>query len=84
LINFILVNLWEETAWAGVIQTRLERRHSIFVGAALTAVPFGFIHRPLAFLSDICLASVSCYQPSRDGALANQLLTTAVGSVMTS
>jgi uncharacterized protein len=25
LINFILVNLWEETAWAGVMQTRLER-----------------------------------------------------------
>jgi uncharacterized protein len=50
LINFILVNLWEETAWAGVMQTRLERRHNIFVAAALTALPFGFIHLPLAFL----------------------------------
>ena len=58
LINFILVNLWEETAWAGVMQTRLERRHNIFVAAALTAVPFGFIHLPLAFLSEISLASV--------------------------
>ena len=58
LINFILVNLWEETAWAGVVQTRLERRHNIFVAAALTAVPFGFIHLPLAFLSDITIASV--------------------------
>jgi uncharacterized protein len=47
LINFILVNLWEETAWAGVMQTRLERRHNIVVAAALTAVPFGFIcHSP--------------------------------------
>ena len=27
LINFLLVNLWEETAWAGVVQTHLERRH---------------------------------------------------------
>ena len=43
LINFILVNLREETAWAGVMQTRLERRHNIFVAAALTAVLFGFI-----------------------------------------
>jgi uncharacterized protein len=58
LINLILVNLWEETAWAGVMQTRLERRHNIFVAAALTAVPFGFIHLPLAFLSQISLASV--------------------------
>jgi membrane protease YdiL (CAAX protease family) len=48
--NFFLVNLWEETAWAGVMQTRLERRHNIFVAAALTALPFGFIHLPLAFL----------------------------------
>src|SRR5215213_2332711 len=58
LINFILVNLWEETAWAGVVQTRLERRHNIFVAAALTALPFGFIHLPLAFLNEITLASV--------------------------
>ena len=58
LINFILVNLWEETAWAGVMQTRLERRHNIFVAAVLTAIPFGFIHLPLAFLSEITTASV--------------------------
>jgi len=58
LINFILVNLWEETAWAGVMQTRLERRHNIFTAAALTALPFGFIHLPLAFLSDITIASI--------------------------
>ena len=48
LINFILVNLWEETAWAGVI----------FVAAVLTALPFGLIHLPLAFLSEITIASV--------------------------
>jgi uncharacterized protein len=58
LINFILVNLWEETAWAGVVQTLLEDRYNIFVAAALTAVPFGFIHLPLAFLSEVTLASV--------------------------
>src|SRR5215217_45241 len=58
LINFILVNLWEETAWAGVVQTRLERRYNIFVAAVLTAAPFGFVHLPLAFLSDVTIASV--------------------------
>jgi membrane protease YdiL (CAAX protease family) len=58
LINFILVNLWEETAWAGVMQTRLERRRNIFTAAALTALPFGFIHLPLAFLSEISVASI--------------------------
>jgi len=50
--------LWEETAWAGVMQTRLEHRHNIFTAAVLTAVPFGFIHLPLAFLSEITVASV--------------------------
>jgi membrane protease YdiL (CAAX protease family) len=58
VINLILVNLWEETAWAGVMQTRLERRHNIFVAAVLTALPFGFIHLPLTFLSEITGASV--------------------------
>ena len=58
LINFILVNLWEETAWAGVMQTRLERRHNIFVAAVLTAIPFGLIHLPLAFLGEVTIASL--------------------------
>jgi uncharacterized protein len=40
------------------MQTRLERRHNIFVAATLTAIPFGFIHLPLAFLSEITIASV--------------------------
>jgi CAAX protease family protein len=58
LVNFILVNLWEETAWAGFVQTRLERRHNIFVAALLTAVPFAFIHWPLAFFGDFTAGSV--------------------------
>jgi membrane protease YdiL (CAAX protease family) len=57
LINFVLVNLWEETAWAGVLQTRLERRHNVFVAGLLSAVPFGFAHWPLAFLGDFTIAS---------------------------
>ncbi len=58
-VNFFVVNLWEETAWAGFFQTRLERRHNIFVAALITAVPFGFVHWPLAFFGDITAASVA-------------------------
>jgi membrane protease YdiL (CAAX protease family) len=57
--NFFLVNLWEETAWAGFLQTRLERRHNIFVAALITAVPFGFAHWPLAFFGDVTVVSAA-------------------------
>ncbi len=57
--NFFLVNLWEETAWAGFLQTRLERRHNIFVAALITAVPFGFAHWPLAFFGEVTVASAA-------------------------
>jgi membrane protease YdiL (CAAX protease family) len=50
-IALILINLWEETAWAGFLQTRLERRHNIFVAAALTAVGFAAVHVPLRIIN---------------------------------
>src|SRR5688572_25449357 len=34
-VNFIVTNLWEETAWTGVFQTRLEERHNWLVAAIL-------------------------------------------------
>jgi membrane protease YdiL (CAAX protease family) len=46
-VAFLLVNLWEEMAWSGFLQTRLERSHSFLVAAFLTAIPFGAIHLPL-------------------------------------
>ena len=51
--------LWEETAWAGVVQTRLERRHTVFVAALLTAIPFALVHWPLAFFGSVTLASTA-------------------------
>ncbi|HEX8518672.1 MAG TPA: CPBP family intramembrane glutamic endopeptidase [Pseudonocardia sp.] len=57
--NFALVNIWEEAAWAGVFQSRLERRHNVFVAALLTAVPFGFVHWPLAFFGDVTVGSAA-------------------------
>jgi uncharacterized protein len=50
-VAFLLINLWEETAWTGFLQTRLERRHRFFVAAALTVVPFAAIHMPLQLIN---------------------------------
>ena len=46
LVNLILINLWEETAWSGVVQSRLQRRHGIVIAAVLTAIPFALAHMP--------------------------------------
>jgi membrane protease YdiL (CAAX protease family) len=42
-----VINIWEEGAWSGFLQTRLERRHSFFVACAITAVPFALVHVPV-------------------------------------
>ena len=52
LVNFIATNIWEETAWTGVFQTRLEERHNWLVAAMLTAIPFAAMHLPLQFFID--------------------------------
>ena len=49
IINFVGVNLWEETTWTGFFQTRLEQRHNWLVAAVITAIPFAAIHLPLQF-----------------------------------
>lgn len=58
LTGFLVINLWEETAWAGVVQTRLERRHHAVVAAVLTAIPFALIHMPFQFIGDFTAATV--------------------------
>jgi CAAX protease family protein len=52
LVNFIVTNIWEETAWTGVVHTRLEERHNWLVAAMLTAIPFAAMHLPLQFFLD--------------------------------
>ncbi len=59
IIALVLANLWEETVWAGFLQTRLEERHGLVVAAALTAVPFAAIHLPLQFVGEFSAASVT-------------------------
>jgi membrane protease YdiL (CAAX protease family) len=58
LVNLFLINLWEETAWSAVVQTRLERRYGPVRAALLTAVPFALVHLPLHFIGDFTLGSL--------------------------
>ncbi len=50
-VGLVLVNLWEESAWTGFMQTHLERRHNFFVAAALTAIPFAAVHMPIRLIT---------------------------------
>ena len=59
LLPVVLVNLWEETVWAGFVQTRLERRHGLLPGSALTAVAFAAIHLPLLLWGEVTVSSVA-------------------------
>jgi membrane protease YdiL (CAAX protease family) len=52
VIAVVVINLWEETVWAGFFQTRLEGRFNFVVAAALTALPFAGVHAPLLLLDD--------------------------------
>ena len=52
IFPMLLINLWEETAWAGFVQTRLMARHGLLTGSLLTALPFAAIHIPLSFEGD--------------------------------
>ncbi|MEX5257599.1 CPBP family glutamic-type intramembrane protease [Kocuria arenosa] len=47
VVGALVLNLWEETAWGGFLQTRLTARHGLLVGALLTSLPFAAIHLPL-------------------------------------
>jgi membrane protease YdiL (CAAX protease family) len=52
VLAVVVINLWEETVWAGFFQTRLEARFNFVVAAVLTAVPFASVHVPLLLLED--------------------------------
>ena len=49
VIGAVLGNIWEELAWAGVVQRRLMERKGVLAGSLLTAIPFALIHLPQAF-----------------------------------
>ena len=49
IFPMLLINRWEEAAWAGFVQTRLMARHGLLVGLLISALPFAAIHIPLSF-----------------------------------
>jgi len=49
IFGALVLNVWEETAWGGFVQTRLMARHGLLVGSLLTAPLFAAIHIPLYF-----------------------------------
>jgi membrane protease YdiL (CAAX protease family) len=48
LSSLVVVNLWEEMAWAGFVQRRLVARLGFAAGAVATALLFTGIHLPLS------------------------------------
>ncbi len=54
----VLIHLWEETVWAGFLQARLQRRHTLVVAALIAAVPFAAIHMPLLLIGESAVAEV--------------------------
>jgi Type II CAAX prenyl endopeptidase Rce1-like len=58
-INLLVTNLWEEAAWAGLVQTRWERRHNLLVASLLTAVIFALGHLTLALFDEVTVASLA-------------------------
>jgi uncharacterized protein len=49
LIGALLVNLWEESLWGGMVQGRLMARNGLLIGSLLSTIPFALVHLPLAF-----------------------------------
>jgi membrane protease YdiL (CAAX protease family) len=56
VLAVVVINLWEETVWAGFLQTRLEARFNFVLAAVLTALPFAGVHVPLLLLDDHVLS----------------------------
>jgi membrane protease YdiL (CAAX protease family) len=52
VVALLAINLAEETAWAGFLQTRLERRHNFFLAAVLASVPFALVHVPIRIVAN--------------------------------
>ena len=51
VVALLMINVAEEVSWAGFLQTRLERRHTLFVAAVITAVPFALAHVPIRVIA---------------------------------
>jgi uncharacterized protein len=52
-VGFATTNLWEEAAWMGFVQVRLQTRHGVMLATLLTAVLFMLQHVPLMVIQDM-------------------------------
>ena len=50
-LTFLTTNLWEETAWMGFVQARLQARRGVMLAAAIVAVLFALQHLPLVLVN---------------------------------
>jgi uncharacterized protein len=53
VIGALFLNVFEETAWQGLVQRHLARRHGQLRAAMLTAIPFAALHLPLSLVGDV-------------------------------
>jgi len=51
VVPFVLVNLWEETAWTGFMQHTLQERHGPLLASIMVAPFFALIHMPGFFVA---------------------------------
>lgn len=58
LVGFLLNNLWEEVAWMGFVQARLQRRHGPMRAALVVAPLFALQHLALVVTNDPAAAVV--------------------------
>lgn len=56
IFGALILNVFEEAAWQGLVQRHLTRRHGALKAAGLTAVPFAAVHLPLGFVGDVTLS----------------------------
>ena len=59
VVGALILNMWEETAWGGFLQTRMMARRGLIAGALITSIPFVVIHIPLQFEGDWTWSSVA-------------------------
>jgi membrane protease YdiL (CAAX protease family) len=58
LSSWLIINIWEETAWTGYFQRRAMTQWGTIRGSLLTALLFAAIHLPLAFADASLLVNI--------------------------
>jgi CAAX protease family protein len=53
VVGFAATNLWEEFAWMGFFQTRMQSRYGVFAAVLITSVFFTLQHAPLIVIEDL-------------------------------